>query len=350
MQAKKKVFVGMSGGVDSSVSALLLKQQGYDVVGVFIKTWQPDYIECTWKEERLDAMRVAAQLQIPFLTFDAEKEYKEGVIDYMLGEYRNNRTPNPDVMCNKEVKFGAFLRFAKSRGADFIATGHYARIINGGLFAAVDKEKDQSYFLSQINKEDLHFIKFPIGHLRKNEVRKIAADNGLYVSDKKDSQGLCFIGQIDIKEFLKREIDTERGDVVDVNGKIIGHHDGVQLYTLGERHGFTINEKKNADTKPLYIIEKNFEDNILVVSERKNKIIQDMSIKLKNINYFIKDSDLNKCKLLARSRYRENLFEISFDKDKQEIKADSDRAIFTSGQILVVYDQNKRVLFSGEID
>jgi tRNA-specific 2-thiouridylase len=352
MQVKnKKIFVGMSGGVDSSVSAMLLKQQGYDVVGVFIKTWQPDYIECTWKEERLDAIRIAAQLDIPFITLDAEREYKKGVIDYMINEYASNRTPNPDVMCNREVKFGAFLKFARESGADYVATGHYAQNINNQLYAGLDHDKDQSYFLSQIKKEDLFFIKFPIGHLRKSQVRDIARKNSLYVSDKKDSQGLCFVGQIDIKDFLKREIKTKSGDVVDDQGNVIGQHDGVQIYTLGERHGFAIFKKESDKDLPYYVIDKNPDNNTLKVSHDKSILNRDSpKIKLKNINYFVSIEDISKCKLLARSRYREELFEVLFDPESLTINTKNKNTIFTSGQILAVYDNKNRVLFSAEIE
>ena len=219
----KKVFVGMSGGVDSSVSALLLQQQGYDVTGVFIKVWQPDFVECTWKEDRLDAMRVAAQLDIPFVTLDLEKEYKEGVIDYMIEEYRQGRTPNPDVMCNREVKFGAFFSWAKKQDKDaYIATGHYANNDGETLLVSKDTNKDQTYFLWALKKELLTSIVFPIGDMEKSMVREIAAAHSLSVSTKKDSQGLCFVGTINVKTLLKQFIDEKDGDVLNEAGEIIG--------------------------------------------------------------------------------------------------------------------------------
>ena len=251
----KKIFVGMSGGVDSSLTALLLKNAGHNITGVFIKTWQPDYIECTWKEDRLDAMRVCAQLDIPFITLDLESEYKKFVIDYFLSEYKNNRTPNPDIMCNKYIKFGAFLDYAMSDGADYIATGHYAKIVKNSkiekdstesyeLFAAEDKNKDQSYFLYQIQKENLSKILFPLADLEKSHIRKIAEENNLWVADKKDSQGICMLGgDVSVKDFLIRELNPEKGDVCirknerDKNLSLekIGTHNGVILYTIGER-------------------------------------------------------------------------------------------------------------------
>jgi len=245
----KKVFVGLSGGVDSSVSAYLLKKQGHDVTGVFVKVWYPDFISCDWRREMQDAMRVCAKLKIPFLLCDLEKEYREGVIDYMINEYKNGRTPNPDVMCNKEIKFKAFLNFALTNNADFIATGHYAQnnLVssesqkNGskyGLFVAKDKEKDQTYFLWNLNQEILSKTLFPIGHLEKTKVRQIAKSAGLFTAAKKDSQGLCFIGHVNMKDFLRHYLETKPGDVLDQKGRIIGRHNGALLYTIGERHDF----------------------------------------------------------------------------------------------------------------
>jgi len=270
---KKEVFVGMSGGVDSSVSAALLKEAGYDVTGVFLKVWQPDFLPCSWKEERLDAMRVAAVLDIPFLTIDLEKEYKEEVVDYMIAEYRRGRTPNPDVMCNKQIKFGAFLKKALSMGADMVATGHYAQnmlVSNTGVYEmreAVDTEKDQTYFLWTLTQTQLSKVLFPVGHLPKSEVRSIAKRLGLPTAEKKDSQGLCFIGKVDMKEFLAHYIPKKTGEVLDVEGRVVGHHDGATFFTIGQRHGFTITEKTVADM-PMYVSAKNVEKNTITVSAR----------------------------------------------------------------------------------
>src|SRR3989344_5097892 len=252
---KKIVFVGLSGGVDSAVSAALLKKQSFEVVGVFIKTWHPEFLECNEEEERRDAMRVAAFLDIPFLTFDFEKVYKREVADYMIREYRAGRTPNPDVMCNKEVKFGAFLKKALSMGADFVATGHYAQNKNLSLIKGVDPTKDQSYFLWTLKQNQLKHIIFPVGHLKKSQVRKLAEKYGLHTFQKKDSQGICFLGKLDMKEFLQHYIKPKSGRVLDINGKTIGKHNGATFLTLGERHGFTITSKTNHD-RPYYIIAK----------------------------------------------------------------------------------------------
>src|SRR3989338_1920286 len=236
-----RVFIGLSGGVDSSVSAALLKKEGYEVTGVFIKVWQPDWISCTWGEDRLDAMRICAKLGIPFITLDLSKDYKRRVVDYMIAEYRAGRTPNPDVMCNAHVKFGGFYKFSRKNGADFVATGHYAQIklqaSSLKLLTSADKEKDQSYFLWQIKQEQLTNILFPVGGLEKPEVRKLAKKFGLSTAEKKDSQGLCFLGKIDVKEFLKHFIKQKPGKVLNEKEEVVGEHSGAVFFTLGERHG-----------------------------------------------------------------------------------------------------------------
>jgi tRNA-specific 2-thiouridylase len=268
MKKKEKVFVGMSGGVDSSVSALLLIEQGYDVTGVFIRTWQPDFIECTWRDERRDAMRVCAHLNIPFLECDGEEAYKKGVADYMISEYRKGRTPNPDVMCNKEVKFGVFLNFALSNGADYIATGHYVKRHDAVLYKADDEAKDQVYFLWMLTNEHIKKALFPIGGMKKSEVRILGEKHGIPTAQKKDSQGVCFLGPLDMKEFLAHYIDKKEGDVLSTEGKVIGVHDGALFYTIGERHGFTITQKTNNDV-PVYVVSKDIEKNTITVGPKE---------------------------------------------------------------------------------
>lgn len=262
---QKTVYVGLSGGVDSAVSAALLVEQGFNVVGVFIKVWTPDFLPCTWREDRRDAMRVAAHLHIPFITLDLEHEYKQEVVDYMIREYKIGRTPNPDVMCNKEIKFGAFYDYAMKSGADFVATGHYAQIKNGKLLESVDETKEQSYFIWNIKKEQIDRILFPVGGFHKTKVRELAKKFKLPNSTKKDSQGLCFLGKVDMKDFLKHFITEKRGFVLDINGKKIGNHDGVMFLTIGQRHGFTITNGKTS-SKPYYIVEKNSKNNTITVS------------------------------------------------------------------------------------
>ncbi|MBP9763567.1 MAG: tRNA 2-thiouridine(34) synthase MnmA [Candidatus Pacebacteria bacterium] len=287
----KKVYVGLSGGVDSSVAATLLKKEGYDVRGVFIKIWHPDLIGCDWKDEMRDAMRVAAHLEIPFEMVDLADVYREKVIQYMTDSYKKGETPNPDVMCNTYVKFGVFYDWAINNGADFVATGHYAQIEeNEGEFkmlAGIDNSKDQSYFLWNIRKECLQKMLLPIGKYTKKEVREIAEKNNLPTAKKADSQGLCFIGDVDLKSFLKNKLDLKSGNVVNAEGEIIGTHNGSELYTIGERHGFSVSTKKDSQ-EPLYVLSKDLEKNIITVGEKKDlekKVIDKISIK--NINLLV---------------------------------------------------------------
>lgn len=385
----------MSGGVDSSVSAALLKQAGYDVTGVFIKVWQPDWIECNWREERIEAMRVAAHLGIPFFTLDLEKEYKEGVIDYMIAEYAVGRTPNPDVMCNREVKFGAFWRWAKAKGADFIATGHYAQVKelrdknkelrdtdkegSGGRFSmlkGIDANKDQSYFLWTLTQEDLKHVMFPVGGMTKPEVRKLAQKFKLPNAYKKDSQGLCFMGKVDVKEFLAHYVEgnpaAKHGKVVDEVGKVIGKHPGALFFTIGERHGFSIDAAhKTPDDEPYYVIGKDVSNNYITVSNRiyldthSNKTgLNDgqpgilpgavQSVRISKVNWIAGVPKVGR-RLEARSRYRQalqstivasiegaaNASAVSGNGAKgieAVIEFDQPQDTLTPGQSLVMYD------------
>lgn len=258
-----KIFVGLSGGVDSAVSAYLLKKAGHDVTGVFLKVWEPDFLPCTSPDDKLSAMRVAAHLEIPFLTYNLEEEYKKGVVDYFVEEYRRGRTPNPDVMCNREIKFGAFWEKAKEDGADMIATGHYAqRKENNGewkMERGIDAGKDQSYFLWTLTQEDLSHALFPIGDMPKSEVRNIAEEAGLPNCGRKDSQGLCFLGDVDMEEFLKHFIPVKRGVIKTSEGEEVGMHDGVAFYTIGQRLSITAGER-------MYVVSKDLLNNELIVS------------------------------------------------------------------------------------
>ncbi len=351
----KRVFVGMSGGVDSSVSALLLKNQGYDVTGVFIKVWQPEFFECTWRQDRLDAMRVCAKLNIPFITLNLEDTYKNEVVDYMINEYKKGRTPNPDVMCNKYVKFGGFFDFAMSHGADFIATGHYAKVISQHnkhpdilkdvrmsyeLLAGDDKNKDQSYFLWTLTQKQLSKTLFPVGDIEKPEVRKLADKYGLSTAVKKDSQGLCFIGKIDIKDFLKNYIKEKSGDVLNDTGEVIGKHDGAFYLTIGQRHGFKITEK-NPDDKPYYIVSKDIKKNIITVSQdNKKENSESKVVKLEKMNWTLNEElDLKK-KYSARLRYRQPLEKCIIKKigKEYELHFTNPQKAITPGQSAVIYD------------
>lgn len=268
MKTKGKILVGMSGGVDSAVAAMLLIEEGYEVIGGFMKNWSDgdENTECSWREERRDAQRVSAKLGIPLLTFDYEKEYRESVYEYMIEEYEAGRTPNPDVLCNKYMKFGYLLREAKNLGCDYIATGHYARVYRDAdgtahLLSGLDKNKDQSYFLCQLMQEQLKHVMFPIGEFEKSEVRKLALENGLHVAGKKDSQGICFVGKVRMTEFLKDRIPENPGNIVTTDGKIIGTHKGHAYYTIGQRSGLGI-----GGGTPYFIVDRRPETNEIVVA------------------------------------------------------------------------------------
>lgn len=265
-QKKKKelVFVGLSGGVDSGVSAALLKEQGYDVVGVFIRITLPGY-PCTAGVDKIDAMRVAAHLEIPFLEVDLSKQYAERVFSTAVAEYAQGNTPNPDTLCNREIKFGVFYDFAKAHGADFVATGHYAQTKNNQLYVSADTEKDQSYFLWMMPAHTLPYVLFPIGHLRKPHVRALAKKFTLPNATRKDSQGLCFLGDIAIEDMLAREVSLTPGDVLDEQGAVVGRHQGVQQYTLGQRHGFVLHAH-TPDTLPHFVVSKDMRKNTITVS------------------------------------------------------------------------------------
>jgi len=365
---KPKVFVGVSGGVDSSVSLALLQKQGFDVTGVFLKVWYPDFMPCDWKEERLSAMRVCATLGVPFETFDCEAEYKKEVVDYMIREYREGRVPNPDIFCNKYVKFGVFLKKALEMGADFIATGHYARIRNSSkeilanveksqsskdlildasysLLESTDKDKDQSYFLYTLNQEQLSHTMFPVGGMTKPEVRKLAQDFGLPTATKKDSQGLCFMGNIDIAEFLSHFIDAKKGDVLNSNGEIIGFHKGSEFLTIGQRHGFTITKKSPEDPR-FFVIKKDLDRNTITVASKESendKVENIKGVTIKNL-HFIQglplDSKGSPWNCSVRIRYRQEKRECVIEKqnDFYKITFLELQDAISVGQSAVFYD------------
>ncbi len=258
----------MSGGVDSSVTAALLIEQGYDVTGVFMKNWAKDLpgFKCPWREDLADAKRVAVQLGIPFKMYDFQDQYKQKVVDYMIAQYQAGRTPNPDIMCNQEVKFKLFLESALEDGADMIATGHYAQSKEGQLCVAVDDNKDQTYFLYRVTNEALSKTLFPLGEMKKPDVRIKAAELGLVTAEKKDSVGICFVGEIGIKEFLHNFVKTKPGNVVErSSGKVVGSHEGALYYTIGQRHGLNI-----GGGMPYYVLGKSMEKNEVYVSTDLN--------------------------------------------------------------------------------
>jgi tRNA-uridine 2-sulfurtransferase len=357
MNKKAKVFVGVSGGVDSSVALALLQKDGYDVTGVFLKVWHPEWMPCDWKEERRSAMRVCATLGVPFITMDCESEYKTEVVDYMIREYSAGRVPNPDVFCNKYVKFGVFLKKALEMGADYVATGHYARVYEYKnktnqrmatnryeLREAEDKDKDQSYFLYTLNQEQLAHTLFPIGHLPKTEVRKLAKSFGLSTATKKDSQGLCFIGKVDMKDFLSHYIDTKKGDVLNIKGETIGTHDGAMFYTIGQRHGFNITKKSNNDPK-FFIYKKDIEKNTITVVEKNDDLSSDYSVSkiiLNNIHFISEVEPSLPLNISARVRYRQEKQDCVIEKNSgfYDVVFSKPQFGVATGQSVVFYDKD----------
>lgn len=340
---KKRVFVGLSGGVDSSVAAWRLMAEGYEVVGVFIKVWHPDFLICDWEAERLDAMRVAAHLGIPFLTCDATQAYKQEVADYFIAEYQAGRTPNPDVMCNKAVKFGAFLDFANSHQADYVATGHYAQNVRDEqshhtLLRGVDQNKDQSYFLWTLNQKQLAQVLLPVGKSEKSQIREEATKAGIPTALKKDSQGVCFLGHIDIPDFLSHYIHLTPGPVINRAGEIVGEHRGVFVYTLGQRHGFTLHQQTTAET-PYYVVGKEVENNTLVVDTTPAVLAATTAITLTDYN-LINDTPLPDA-LTAQVRYRQAPFAVTCTKKNErslELLPHEAVELPAAGQSCVLYD------------
>ncbi len=344
------VFVGLSGGVDSSVAALRLKKAGFNVVGVFIKVWHPDWLKCNWEQERLDAMRVAAKLDIPFLTCDAEKAYKDDVADYFISEYEAGRTPNPDVMCNKYVKFGAFLRFAKEHGADYVATGHYSRKedvkmeneeVFHHLLRGVDQNKDQSYFLWTLTQDQLSKILFPVGDTPKPQIRKEAEKAGLVTAEKKDSQGVCFLGHIDIAEFIGHYVDLEEGAVLDTAGNEIGRHQGALIYTTGQRHGFIINSKENARGAH-YVMSRDLENNTITVATEPPTLSTTDTIELKSLNLITNQPLPAEVEIQTRYRQKPTVAKVLQQNDEVILLQPTEEIDSVSiGQSCVIYQADR---------
>jgi tRNA-specific 2-thiouridylase len=337
------VVVAMSGGVDSSVAAAMLKQAGFEVIGAHIVCWD----DCDLKEERRDALRVALQLDIQLLTFDFRDAYRKQVFDYMIREYTEGRTPNPDVMCNREIKFGLFWEKALELGANWVATGHYARLDNDGdersLWEAYDKAKDQSYFLWAVHRDRLGRVLFPLQRLTKSEVRDIARELKLPTAEKKDSQGLCFVGQIDFGYFLRAHIPRRRGVVMDSGGKILGEHDGAHFYTVGQRHGLGIGAKV-----PYYVAAKNMAENTLTVGAGANDpILFKKQISVGHLNWL---SDFRSGRCQARIRYRQPkvVAQVITNGNRAEVIFDIPQRGVATGQSAVFYD-GERVLGGGVI-
>ena len=340
MIAREKVYVGMSGGVDSSLSAALLVQPGYDVTGVYMKNWTEDEpgMRCPWADDLADAKRVAVKLNIPFKVFDFQKEYKHLVVDYMIDEYKLGRTPNPDIMCNQEVKFGLFLRAALADGASKIATGHYARSNGRHLLRAANDDKDQTYFLYRVTGEAVEKTIFPIGDYQtKDDVRADAAKFGLSTARKKDSQGICFIGTVNIRDFLAQYVQTEPGDIIDRDtGKVVGRHDGALFYTLGQRHGLDV-----GGGLPYYVVDKDMDKNIVYVSRNLNDgSFWREKIELNNLHW-INESPVTGRTYQIRVRHRAPLVAAkaeSLDTDAIALTLFNPVRAVAPGQSVVLYD------------
>ncbi len=390
---QKRVIVGLSGGVDSSVAAYLLKEQGYEVIGLFMKNWHDDSVtiskECPWLEDSNDAMLVAEKLGIPFQTVDLSEDYKERIVDYMFREYKAGRTPNPDVLCNREIKFDVFMKIALGLGADFVATGHYCRkgIIIGEdnketfqLLAGKDPQKDQSYFLCQLSQEQLSKTLFPIGELLKSDVRKIAKEQNLITAEKRDSQGLCFIGKVRLPEFLQQKLAPKDGAIIEVpaslstyklkkpvftseiaeleylstkmnysqeDGKEIGIHHGAHYFTKGQRKGLAVGGTK----EPLFVIDTDVEENIIYTGQGKahpGLYRRGLFVKNDEIHWVRKDLQLNedeKMEVVARIRYRQPLEKATLYKTDSGLYVifEKPQSAITEGQFVAWYDGDELI-------
>lgn len=346
---QKTVYVGMSGGVDSSVTAALLKEQGYIVIGVYMKNWTKDIpgFECPWKEDFQDAKRVAVQLGIDFKVFDFETQYKQKVVDYMIAEYKAGRTPNPDIMCNQEIKFKLFLETAVEDGADYVATGHYARVKCGQLLTAKDDNKDQTYFLYRVTEQALSKTLFPLGGYTKPEVRALAKKFGLATASKKESMGICFVGKVGIKEFLSQYVKTKPGAIIDQNGKAVGEHDGAIFYTIGQRSGLGV-----GGGLPYYVVGKNMDKNeVYVTTDINDERLWSKEITLADVHW-INGHPINQ-EVQVRTRHRAPLItgtlQLASDNlHTLTVALNDDIRALTPGQSAVLYQDN-RVLGGGII-
>lgn len=391
---KGRIIVGLSGGVDSSVAAYLLKKEGYEVIGLFMKNWHDETVtlsnECPWLEDSNDAMLVAEKLGIPFQTVDLSKEYKERIVDYMFDEYSKGRTPNPDVLCNREIKFDVFLEIALSLGADYVATGHYCQKTffttpSGDhiyqLKSGADNNKDQSYFLCQLTQKQLSHVLFPIGHLQKEEVRKIALEQDLVTADKKDSQGLCFIGKVRLPDFLQQQLKPKKGSIIEIStdfsvyagsetshkdlinrakkvryqptdGAIVGEHNGAHFYTIGQRKGLGV----GGNVEPLFVIDTNVDDNTIYVGQGKEHpglYRYALAVAQEDIHWVRGDLALRPGETLsiqARIRYRQALQKATLFQTESAlyVSFDEPQSAITSGQFVAWYHE-KELLGSGVI-
>lgn len=351
-QAKKeRVVVGMSGGVDSSVAAHLLKEQGYEVIGIFMKNWdeKDERGVCTATEDYKDVQRVCDQLNIPYYSVNFEKEYWDRVFTYFLDEYKKDRTPNPDVMCNKEIKFKAFLDYAMDLGADYLATGHYARLQRDDqgqvcLLRGVDESKDQSYFLNQLSQDQLDRVIFPLGGMLKSEVRKIAEDLGLATAHKKDSTGVCFIGERDFNEFLSQYLPAQAGPMMTVDREIKGQHQGLMYYTIGQRKGLGIGGSGAGHNEPWFVVGKDMKENILYVGQGdQHDKLYASQLEASDLSFVSDHHPPREFSCTAKIRYRQKdvpvTVQINEDYSQATVIFDQAQKAVTPGQSVVFYDE-----------
>jgi tRNA-specific 2-thiouridylase len=342
------VVVGMSGGVDSSVAALLLKEQGYNVIGIFMKNWdeQDENGACTATEDYEDVRRVCDQIGIPYYTVNFVKEYWDRVFTYFLDEYKKGRTPNPDVMCNKEIKFKAFLDYALKIGADYLATGHYAQVeFKDGeykMLRGVDSNKDQTYFLCQLGQDQLSKAMFPVGHLKKPELREIAIKYGLKTAAKKDSTGVCFIGERNFHKFLSNYLPSQPGDIKTLDGKVVGRHDGLMYYTLGQRKGLGIGGGMGVTGEPWFVVDKDLKKNILYVVQGEDQpALFSYGLEAAELNWVSNTKPEGIFKCTAKFRYRQPDQGITVhmrDDNRCTVVFDEPQRAVTPGQAVVFYN------------
>ena len=332
-----KVFLGMSGGVDSAVSAYLLQSQGHEVIGVYMKNWSKNLpgMKCPWAEDLADAKRVAVKLGIDFRVFDFEAEYKQKVVDYMLAEYQKGNTPNPDIMCNQEIKFKLFAETAFEQGAEAIATGHYAKTRGCDLIMAADTNKDQTYFLYRIAPEVIKRTIFPVGDMQKPEVKALAEQIGLAVAHKPESMGVCFVGEANMRDFLAEFIETKPGEIRELEtDELLGHHDGAIFYTIGQRHGLRL-----TTGLPFYVVRKDMDKNIVYVSRNLNSLsLWTNEVKLRDV-ILRRDIDGSK-PLRARVRHRAPLVDAKFDSATDILTFADEQKSLTPGQSVVFYQDD----------
>ncbi len=353
----KTVVVGMSGGVDSSVAALLLKQQGYNVIGLFMLNWEEqDDSNCTATADYEDVKRVCTKIGIPYYTINFAKEYLDRVFQYFLDEYKKGRTPNPDVLCNREIKFGPFLEQAKKMGADYIATGHYCDIDHNEdgfhyLLKAVDDNKDQTYFLNQLNQNQLKDVLFPLGKMKKSEVREIAHKYDLVTAEKKDSTGICFIGERNFRNFLKSYLPAKSGNIIDEEGSVVGQHDGVMYYTIGQRRGLNIGGYKGGNGKRWFVLKKDLEHNHLIVRQGEGEELFSDALISNEVNWITTPPKETTFECFAKFRYRQpdQKVKVTIKENAVYVEFFEKQRAVTEGQYVVFYDKTK-CLGGGIID